>query len=56
MTLTVTDSAGGTDTETKTDYINIADPLVADFSASPTSVLVGQAVTFTNESSGGTSP
>jgi PKD repeat protein len=56
VTLTVTDSAGGTDTETKPNYISIADPLVADFSASPTSVLVGQAITFTNESSGGTSP
>ena len=53
VTLTVTDSAGGTDTETKANYITITDPLVADFSASPTSVLVGQTVTFTDESSGG---
>jgi PKD repeat protein len=39
-----------TDTETKTDYITIKD-VIADFSGTPTSVVIGNTVTFTDESS-----
>lgn len=57
VSLTVTDSDGpGTDTETKTNYITITDPLEADFTASPTSAIVGQTVTFTNGTGGGDPP
>ncbi len=56
VSLTVTDSASGTDTETKNNYITIINPLVADFSASRTSVIVGQSVTFTNATTGGSTP
>lgn len=54
VTLTVTDSASGTDTESKLNYITITDPPVAGFTASPTMALVGQNVTFTNGTDGGT--
>ncbi len=54
VTLTVTDGAGGTDTESKLNYMTITDPLVAGFTASPTTALVGQNVTFTNGTDGGT--
>jgi PKD repeat protein len=51
VSLTVT-NAYGSDTETKTNYITVTalQPPVADFSASTTTVTVGQSVTFTDQS------
>jgi PKD repeat protein len=43
---------GGTDTETKIDYITVYEPVVADFSASPTSGVASLVVDFTNQSEG----
>ena len=51
--LTVTDD-GGSDTETKVDYITVVDGPVADFTASTTSLLEGESVDFTDLSSYGT--
>jgi PKD repeat protein len=53
VTVTVTDSAGGTDIEEKVGYITVVAGLVADFIADRTEVGVGQTVTFTNMTSGG---
>ncbi len=55
VSLTVTDEDGpGSHTETKNNYITItAPPLEADFTASPTSAIVGQSVGFTATASGG---
>ena len=47
--LVVTD-ASGTDTETKTGFITVKN-LIADFTGVPASVVVGNSVTFTNNSS-----
>lgn len=41
-------NAYGSDNETKTNYINVIAPPVADFSASTTTPLIGQTVTFTD--------
>jgi PKD repeat protein len=41
------------DTETKTGYITVTSALVAGFSADRTAVVVGQTVTFTDNSTGG---
>jgi PKD repeat protein len=49
VSLTVTD-ATGTDTETKTGFITVKD-LIADFTGTPTTVVVGNSVTFTENSS-----
>ncbi len=51
VTLTATNSSGS-DSETKTDYITVAPPQppVADFSASSTNILVGDSVTFMDQS------
>jgi PKD repeat protein len=43
---------GGTDTQTRIDYIGVYKPVQADFSASPTSGVAPLQVTFTNLSSG----
>jgi PKD repeat protein len=51
--LTVTDSLLATDTETKTSYITVYDPLDADFYTDVTEALVGQTITFTDNTSGG---
>jgi len=48
VTLVVTD-ASGNDTETKTGFITVAN-VFANFSASPTPVVVGNTVTFTDNS------
>lgn len=56
VTLTITDAAGGPNTETKTGYITVIEGLVAGFSADRTQVVVGQTVTFTNLTSGGSAP
>ncbi len=49
--LTVT-GPGGSDTETKVDYITVSDVPVADFSGSPTSGNAPLTVTFTDQSTG----
>ncbi len=49
VSLTVGDGSG-TDTETKTGYINVQN-IIADFSGTPTTVVVGNTVTFTDNSS-----
>ncbi|MCF8368843.1 MAG: PKD domain-containing protein [Bacteroidales bacterium] len=49
VALTVGDGIS-TDTETKTGYITVQN-IIADFSGSPTSVVVGNSVTFTDNSS-----
>jgi PKD repeat protein len=51
VTLTVS-NAGGSDTETKTAYINVASPPVAAFSGSPTSGVAPLNVSFTDSSTG----
>ena len=43
---------GGEDTETKTDYITVYDPVAADFSGSPTNGVAPLEVAFTNLSTG----
>jgi len=43
---------GGTDTETKTNYITVYTPVVAGFAASPTSGVGPLQVAFTNQSTG----
>jgi len=48
VTLTVSDGVD-TDSQTKTAYISVQD-IIADFSASPTSVVVGNSVLFTENS------
>ncbi len=54
VSLTV-NGTGGTDTETKTNYITVPAVPTADFSASPTSGTVPLYVNFTSLSTGGTS-
>ncbi|NIO80980.1 MAG: M28 family peptidase, partial [Candidatus Aminicenantes bacterium] len=51
VSLTVT-SASGSDTETKVDYITVTPPQppVAEFTASSTSIYMGDSVTFTDQS------
>ena len=51
VTLTVS-GLGGEDTESKTNYITVYDPVSADFSGTPTTGIGSQAVDFTNQSSG----
>ncbi|MCU0485256.1 MAG: PKD domain-containing protein [Anaerolineales bacterium] len=51
VSLTVS-GPGGTDTETKVDYITAYAPVMANFSATPTSGLAPVKVNFTNLSSG----
>jgi len=51
VSLTVTGS-GGTDTETKTAYVTVYEPVSANFSATPTSGVAPLAVIFTNLSTG----
>ena len=48
VTLVVTD-AGGNDTETKTGFITVAN-VFANFTASATSIIIGNSVTFTDNS------
>jgi PKD repeat protein len=43
---------GGTDTQTRSQYITVYDPAVADFAASPTQGPAPLSVTFTNGSTG----
>jgi PKD repeat protein len=43
---------GGTDTETKSNFIDVYQPVQADFSASPTNGVAPLQVTFTNLSTG----
>jgi len=50
VSLTVSNDYGD-DTETKTDYISVGDPPVAEFSASETEVIVGESIQFTDQSS-----
>jgi PKD repeat protein len=54
VTLTVT-GPGGSDGETKTNYITVSVPPTAGFTGSPTSGDVPLTVNFTNQSSGATS-
>ena len=49
VSLTISDGTDN-DTETKTDYITVTD-VVADFSGTPTTVIAGNTVTFTDNSS-----
>ncbi len=51
VTLTITGTLG-TDTITKTNYVEVYDPLRADFSADPTSGIVPFTADFTNLSAG----
>ena len=51
VTLTVS-GLGGTDTETKANYITVYAPVQANFSATPTNGVAPLAVTFTNLSTG----
>jgi len=51
VSLTVSDGIT-TDTETKTDYIEVLIPLIADFTADPLSGLSPMEVTFTSSSTG----
>ena len=55
VSLKVTDSSNSY-TETKTDYINVYELPHADFSASATGVLLGEAIAFTNLPTGGIPP
>jgi PKD repeat protein len=52
VSLAVTDADGDGDTETRTDLIAVYAPSQADFSASATTVAVGDTVTFTDLSTG----
>ncbi len=52
VTLTVSNPAG-LDTESKTDYIRVYQSPQADFTADKTEVAVGEAIQFTDTSSGG---
>jgi PKD repeat protein len=52
VSLTVTDGGSGSDTETKTGYITVQN-VIADFSASQTTVVAGNTVTFTDNSACG---
>jgi len=54
VTLTVT-GPGGSDGETKTNYITVSNPPTANFTGSPTSGTVPLTVNFTNQSNGATS-
>ncbi len=56
VVLQVTDSAGNSDTETRTGYITVFAHLEAAFAADDTVVTVGQNVNFANGSSGGVAP
>jgi PKD repeat protein len=51
VSLTI-DGPGGLDQETKINYITVYDPVIADFSATPTSGIGPLEVTFTNLSTG----
>ena len=51
VTLTVSDGTEN-DTEVKTDFITVKD-VIAEFSGTPTTVVIGNTVTFTDESSCG---
>jgi PKD repeat protein len=51
VTLTVSDGTEN-DTEVKTDFVTVKD-VIADFSGTPTTVVIGNTVTFTDESSCG---
>jgi len=56
VTLTVTDFGGLTDTKTRTNYITVTGAPVgptADFTGSPTTIVAGSSVTFTNNSTQG---
>ncbi len=53
VSLTVTDSLDGSDTETKDNYITVYTPVTADFSANATQVLVGQSISFTADPTDG---
>ena len=55
VTLTVTDAAMNSDSETKTDYVVVGGP-TADFTASPTSGYAPLQVQFTDTSEPGASP
>ena len=52
VSLTVT-GPGGSDTETKTDYITVSEPVSAAFSVSSDTGLAPFTVDFTDESTGG---
>jgi PKD repeat protein len=56
VALTISDAAVEPYTETKPDYINVFPLPAADFSASATAIVPGEAVAFTNQSSGGIPP
>jgi len=56
VSLTVTDSQARTCIETKTDYINAAEELVAGFSADVTAADVGGVIQFTDATGGGAAP
>ena len=52
VSLTVTDGGSGTDTELKVGYITVEN-VIADFTGTPTTVVVGNTVTFTDNSACG---
>jgi PKD repeat protein len=56
VSLKVTDSSGSSDTETRTGYITVYPSPQAGFSASATGILLGEAIAFTNLSTGGIPP
>ncbi|MFH2094465.1 MAG: C25 family cysteine peptidase, partial [Bacteroidota bacterium] len=52
VSLTVGDGTD-THTETKTNYITVTGPLTANFMGTPTTIMAGQTVDFTDQSAGG---
>jgi len=56
VSLTVTDDESATDTKTRTDYINVAEPLVAGFSADMVVADIDETIQFTDATTGGTTP
>ncbi|HEY40240.1 MAG TPA: PKD domain-containing protein [Dehalococcoidia bacterium] len=56
VSLTVTDNESATDTKTRTDYINVAETLVAGFSADIVVADIDETIQFTDATTGGTSP
>jgi PKD repeat protein len=53
VSLTITDTSDGADTETKTDYIHVYPALVAGCSADKEEVATGEGITFNGTATGG---
>jgi PKD repeat protein len=56
VVLKAIDSAANTDTESKVDFITVSAALRADFTLAGTAVVVGQAISFSDNSTGGVLP